>query len=82
MTCEAFERGSHCDCSPCCRCVVDEQLKAIVVDEKTRQERHHDVLLLALKDFIDSQLVLNPKECVERARMFADLAYPPPKERP
>lgn len=50
--------------------------------ERVRAQRHHDVLCIVLKEFVDSQLVLEPEKCVAEARRFADLAYPPPKAEP
>lgn len=54
--------------------------------ERCRQQRHHDVLCLVLKELVRDdrarQLDMIPGPTVEAARKFADLAYPPPKAEP
>lgn len=51
--------------------------------EFRRQERHHDVLCLVLKELVDGIPGKHPStvigEHVLIARAYADLAYPPPK---
>lgn len=50
--------------------------------EKQRQERHHDVLCLVLKERLrlsDPHPGDDERCVVESARRIADLAYPPPE---
>lgn len=52
--------------------------------ESDRAERHHDVLCIVLKVYLD-QYGVDDKLSAERvamARTYADLAYPPPKAEP
>jgi hypothetical protein len=55
--------------------------------EKQRQERHHDVLCLVLKELVRRNAgtsgVFTPKDMeqsVAGAKLAADLAYPPPEK--
>jgi hypothetical protein len=55
-----------------------------IADERARQQRHHDVLCLVLKELVRQNG--KPGECdIDKvtltmiARSYADLAYPPPK---
>ena len=50
--------------------------------ERCRQQRHHDVLCLVLKELVARQDVRDAQIAsgtVMQARLVADLAYPPPK---
>lgn len=47
----------------------------------SRGHRHHDVLCLVLKAYLDGSppWSLSSEDAVDKARELADLAYPPPK---
>jgi len=55
--------------------------------EAIRQERHHEVLATMLPEVYSADEPWSQDDryitrCVDLARKFADLAYPPPKEQP
>lgn len=65
--------------------------KAAAILEGERRQFHHDVLCLVLKELVGDvlkervlggTLVESVPRYVELARLFADLAYPPPKGVP
>lgn len=51
--------------------------------EMQRQERHHDVLCLVLKELLRAHAPVTDDRvyaaCSRDAQLLADLAYPPPK---
>jgi hypothetical protein len=54
--------------------------------EAIRQDRHHDVLCIALEPIIAAAIqrdvVVDVTACVAAARIYADTAYPPPEKTP
>lgn len=59
--------------------------------ERCRQQRHHDVLCIVLKEIVCTHLVststvdaMNNASAahIMLAKLYADLAYPPPKAEP
>ena len=62
--------------------------------ERIRNNRHHDVLCLVLKAYLEKWReqspealkvlagIFGPAELVDIARQYADAAYPPPKAEP
>jgi hypothetical protein len=53
--------------------------------ERIRAQRHHEVLCLVLKELVgsdgtDAMLPSHAVDFVQTARIYADLAYPPPKD--
>lgn len=54
---------------------------------RVREQRHHDVLCLVLKTQAELEtrhdtLSENADACVSCAKRWADLAYPPPEDKP
>jgi hypothetical protein len=62
------------------RLTLDADLES---ERRLRRLRHHDVLCLVLKDSIahtsEAQDANRAPDFVRLARLYADLAYPPPK---
>lgn len=55
--------------------------------ERCRQQRHHDVLCLMLKEITSANAAsgcmnVNGDVVFQQAKAMADLAYPPPKAEP
>lgn len=63
---------------------MDDDFMARAI-EQARQERHHEVLCLVLRDSIahtsEAQDANRAPDFVRLARLYADLAYPPPKAK-
>ena len=60
--------------------------EAWALRENARAERHHDVLCVALDRILSAaiqrEIAVDVTACVAAARLYADTAYPPPKDTP